>query len=102
MRAVDIPMMPSTARAARPFSYPQRTQSTRSRPLETDRASDAGEHFADWDADTSKPNGFVFQLMSDHAPARIVGRFGHAGFGQLRTGHIAYGDEIGAAAQLPW
>jgi len=95
MRAVDIPVMPSTTDAARPYSYPQRTQSTRSGPLKADRASDAGEHLADCDADTSKPDGFVVQLMSDHAPTHIVGRFGYAGFGQLRTGHVANRDEVG-------
>ena len=42
-----------------PRSYLQATQSTWSGPLETGRARDAGEHFADGDADTSKPDGFV-------------------------------------------
>jgi len=33
--------------------------------------------------------------MSDHAPACIIGRFGHVGFGHLGAGHIAHRDEIG-------
>jgi hypothetical protein len=85
MRRVDIPMMRDTTGATRPFSYPQRTQSTRPTSSEAARASDTGERFPDRDADTSKPNGFVGQLMSDHAPARIIGRFGHLGFGHKET-----------------
>jgi hypothetical protein len=95
MRAVDISVIPSTTDAARPHSYLQRTQSTRSSPPKADRARDAGEYLADCDADTNKPDSFVVQLMSDRAPARIVGRFGHAGFGQLRTGQVANRDEAG-------
>ena len=93
MRRVDIPMMRDTTGATRPFSYPQRTQSTRPTSSEAARASDTGERFPDRDADTSKPNGFVGQLMSDHAPARIIGRFGHLGCGHLGTGDIAHRDE---------
>ena len=93
MSAVDIPVMPRATGATRPLSYQQVTQSTRPCPLETSRASNRAEHFADWDTDTSKPDGFVCQLMSAHAPASIIGRFGEAGFDELGTGHIAHGNE---------
>ena len=76
---------------------PSVPQSTRTRPRETGRASDAGEHFTDWDADTSKPDGFVGQLVSAHAPARIIGRFGEAGFDQLDAGDVTHGDEPGTS-----
>ena len=97
MRRVDVPVMRHTTRATDPFSYPQRTQSTRSGPRETGRASHAGELFAHWDAGTSKPNGFVVQLVPDHTPASIIRRFGKACFGQLDTGHVTHGDQFRAA-----
>jgi hypothetical protein len=71
MRSVDIPIMQDTTGATRPFSYPQRPQSTRSASLEAGRASDAGERFTGWSAEPSKPAGFV-----GHRPcvfARTVG-----------------------------
>lgn len=93
-------MMRDTTVRTRPPSYPQRSNATRTCLLETSRARDAGEHFADWHADTSKPNGFVVQLMSDHMPACIVGRFSHAGLGEFRTGHIADSNTIGTPDNL--
>ena len=93
MCSIDIPIMRDTTRATRPFSYQQVTQSTRTRPLKTNRASHRAERFTDWDAGTSKPNGFVGQLMSAYAPARIIGRFGQAGFGELDARHVTHGDE---------
>ena len=95
--SVDVPIMRHTTRATRPRSYPQRPQSTRTRPRETGRASDAGEHFTDWDADTSKPDGFVGQLVSEHAPASIIGRFGERSFHQLDAGDVTHGDEPGTS-----
>jgi len=100
MCSIDIPIMRDTTRATRPFSYPQCTQSTRPRPLQAGRASHTGEHLTTWDADTSKPDGFVVQLMPAHAPARIVGRFGEGGFDQLRTGHVPHSDEPGTPGDL--
>lgn len=35
--------------------------------------------------------------MSDDAPGRIIGRFGQLRLGQLRTGHIAHDDALGAS-----
>ena len=95
MSAVDIPIMRDTAGATRPHSYPQRPQSTRACPVETDRASDAGEQSTDWDTDTSKPDDFVCQLVPAHAPASIVGRFGKARLGELDAGHVPHGHEAG-------
>ena len=92
LRSIDIPIMRDTTGATSPLSYPQRTQSTRTRPCETGRASHAGEPFTTWDADTSKPDGFVVQLLSDHAPGRIVGRCGKRSVCKLGAGHIAYHD----------
>jgi hypothetical protein len=97
MCRIDIPIMRDTTGATRPFSYPQRTQSTRSASLEAGRASDAGERFLSWSAEPSKPTGFVGQLSSDDAPTRIIGRFGQAGFGQLRTRYIPDIEVRGAA-----
>src|SRR5688572_3817888 len=85
--------MNNTACCTTPLSYQQVTQSTWTCPLETDRASHRAERFTDWDADTSKPDGFVVQLVPTHAPASIVGRFGEGGFGQLHTGHVPHGNE---------
>jgi len=82
------PIMRDTTGATRPFSYSQRTQSTRSASREAGRASHAGERFTGWDAEPSKPAGFVGQLSSGDAPTRIIGRFGQASFGQLRTRYI--------------
>jgi hypothetical protein len=97
LRTIDIPMMLGTTVGARPHSYQQVTQSTRTRPLETDRASHRAAHFTDWDADSSKPDGFVVQLLSAHAPASIIGRFGEARLGELHAGHIPDGNEPGTS-----
>ena len=98
MCRVHIPMMQRTTGRAAPFSYPQRPQSTRPGPLQAGRASDAGEHLTAWDADTSKPDGFVVQLMSGDAPGSIIGRFGKWGLGQLRAGGIADNEQSCATA----
>lgn len=89
-------MRDTTVRAS-PCSYPQRSNAAWACSFETGRARDAGEHFTDWDAGTSKPDGFVFQLVPYHAPARIVGRFGHARFGEFGAGDIADIDAPGAS-----
>jgi hypothetical protein len=79
----------------RPLSYQQVTQSTRTRSVETDRASHRAERLTDWDADTSKPDGFVCQLMSAHAPASIIDRFGETSLHESSAGHVTNGDEPG-------
>lgn len=87
---IDISIMRDTTLATSPVSYPQCTQSTRSRPLQAGRASYAGERFANWHTKPSKPTGFVLQLGSGHVPTRIIGRFGKTGFDQLGTRDIAH------------
>src|SRR5687768_16526393 len=68
---VDITLMRRSTARTDPLSYPQGTESTRTGALATVRASDTGERFTACDTDTSKPVGFICQLMSDTVPGSI-------------------------------
>ena len=100
MCSIDIPIMKGTTDATRPFSYPQRPQSTRSGLGEADRASDAGAGFVDFAVVHPQPTGLVFQKCAKLMPTGIVDRLGEAGFGEARTGDIANHDQLGAANDL--
>lgn len=100
MCSVDIPIMRDTTDATRPFSYPQRPQSTRPGLLKTGRASDAGAGFIDFAVVHPQPIGLVFQECAKLMPTGIVDRLRHAGFGKFRAGDIAHDDQLGAANDL--
>lgn len=70
---VDIPIMQDTARGTTPGSDAELTQSTRPGACATGRASLARQVFWPWHTDTSKPIGFICQLVPDRVPGRIVG-----------------------------
>ena len=100
MCRIDIPIVSRATDATRPFSYPQRPQSTRSRLGKTSRASDAGAGFVHFAVGHSQPIGLVFQKYAKLMPTGIVDRLGEVGFRKAGTGDIANGNQLGAANDL--
>jgi hypothetical protein len=93
MRRVDIAMRLRTTVGTYPDSYPQVTQSTRSRPVQTDRTSRTGEPFRRLAVDCPKPHGCVSQERASDAPGGIVDRLRKPGPGQFWTRHIPPGKQ---------
>jgi hypothetical protein len=74
---------------AYPYASPQVTPSTRSRPVETDRASRTGKPCRNVAGDRPTPEGFVWQARPRHPPRRISARLGQPRVRQLRPGDLA-------------
>ena len=95
MCAIDVALMLNTTDGTRPHSDGKLSQSTRAGALAAVRASTACPRFVDLHVLRSKPEGFVSQERAGDAPGGIIGRFGKAGFGEFRTGHVAHNDQAG-------
>src|SRR5262245_48914957 len=96
MRTIAVALMYGSTIGTRPHSYLQLTQSTRTRLVETDRASHTGERFIDFAIVHTQPVGLVFQACAKLAPSHVVRGFGHGCFGKLATRDIAHHNQPGA------
>src|SRR5262245_24855047 len=93
LRSIFIAVVTDATMRTLPYSDPQATQSTRTGPLQTGRASNTGERFIDFDIAHAKPHGFVSKLCLEVGPRCVIDGFREAGFRQLRTRHVSHDDQ---------
>ena len=93
---IEIPMMTSSTGRTYPFSYPQGTQSTRTSPCKTSRASNTGERLVDFDILHAKPIGFISKHAAKLTPSRIKRGFSQRTLIIPVARNIADSDHLGA------